>query len=208
MDNKPGGSAPVPSKVLDILYGSFGTQSLITACELGIFDTLADQPPMSAKTVAHELGTNEDATSRLLDVLVSLDLLASTGGNEDGNERLYMNAVNAECLTKKSPTGFVNRIVEHFSLEMPLVQCLTNAVREGTNRWAQVLNVPEDEVLKSLFGSPERVMHVMRLMRGYVKPIASKFVSCFDLRGFKKMCDLGGMFCNMKTIRIVPSFTP
>ena len=190
----PSDSTPVPLKVLDILHGYYGSQSLVTACELGIFDTLAQHPSLSAKSLAHKLHTNEDATTRLLDILVSLDLLRCTGGNEDGSERLYMNTANVECLTKKSPSGFVNYVIQQ-PVIINMSRFLTNAVREGTNRLKDVFNISDkEEVFEQIYNSREELVKFMQLMSGISKPVAPIFVSCFNLSGFKRMCDLGGLY--------------
>lgn len=58
------------------------SEVLFAACELGVFDLLAEAPgPLSSAAVAAGLGTSPEGTELLLDTCVSLKLLrVDTGG--------------------------------------------------------------------------------------------------------------------------------
>lgn len=67
----------------DLGAPSLSSEVLFAACELGVFDLLAEAPgPLSAAAVAAGLGTSPRGTERLLDACVSLKLLRvdTTGG--------------------------------------------------------------------------------------------------------------------------------
>jgi len=127
----------------------------------------------------------------LLDVLVNLELLETHKSDE--GERLYrVNSPLADCLTKASPLGFLNRVKNFQVTERPLFQSLTSAVREGSNRWSHVFNLTEEKVFHNLYNNHDNLMVFLELMQGYVKPTAPNFIAAFDLSRYKQMCDLGG----------------
>ena len=67
-----------PQRLLELINGCWTTQALCATVELGIADTLADQP-MDAATLARRAGTDSQATARLLRALVSLGVCECHG---------------------------------------------------------------------------------------------------------------------------------
>jgi hypothetical protein len=59
--------------LLDLIHGCWTTQALCAAVELGVVDALATMP-LEAAATAQRLGTDRDATARLLQALVSLGI--------------------------------------------------------------------------------------------------------------------------------------
>jgi acetylserotonin N-methyltransferase len=186
----PSSVAPIPQKVFDILHGFCASQTLFTACELGIFDVLHTAGvPQSADKIAQQLSTNQDATCRLLDVLVSLELLVK---HTTTDETLYSNSPSAHCLTKSSPMGYRARVMHIKRLHVPLISNLTSAVREGHNQWKRTFKTSSDDIFKNVCANQEMLISFFDGMRGYVKPAATNFMIAFDLSRFQRMCDLGG----------------
>lgn len=75
-----------------------GGQIFLTAIELGIFTKLIE--PKSAKNLAEELGTDSRLTARILDVLVSLEVL-------EKREEIYITSpMLAPFLLEGSPASF------------------------------------------------------------------------------------------------------
>ena len=183
----------IPRKLHDIFHGYFATQCMLTACELEIFDSLADRQ-WSAKDLSQTLSTNEQATAKLLDALVGMELLEVQ--QTDQEEHVYSNSPFAACLTKSNPSGFLQRVKYFHVQERPLIQNLTSAVQEGTNRWKKAFNMGEEKIFDNIYNNKENLSMFMKLMRGYSKPTAPSFVSCFDLSRFKNVCDLGGEALN------------
>ena len=187
--------SPIPHKVVDILHGLLVSQSLFSACELGIFDVLQTAGvPQSASKIAEQLSANQDATSRLLDVLVSLELLVKQTDAED--KPVYSNSPLAHCLTKSSPGAFHARVIHFEKFFVPLSSNLTNAVLEGRNQLPRTLNTSCNDIFKNVMENQEVLMDFIHRMRGSVKPAAASFMTAFDLNRFPKMCDLGGRFLN------------
>jgi hypothetical protein len=61
-----------------LAIAGWSAQALFAANELGVFELLARQGPLAPDEVASELGTDADATGRLLGALAAVDLLVHT----------------------------------------------------------------------------------------------------------------------------------
>ncbi len=82
-----------------------GGQIFLTAIELGIFTKLIE--PKSAKNLAEELGTDSRLTARILDVLVSLEVL-------EKREEIYITSpMLAPFLLEGSPASFRSLSFSH-----------------------------------------------------------------------------------------------
>ena len=94
--------SPIPSKLQELIYAFRESKALFAACDLGIFDLLHESDaPQSAKDISSKMSTNVDATTRLMDTLVALELLEKT---KQGESCLYSNTeMSRQFLTKSSP---------------------------------------------------------------------------------------------------------
>jgi 3-hydroxy-5-methyl-1-naphthoate 3-O-methyltransferase len=79
-----------------LALGGWAAQALFVATELGIFDHLNRLGPSTAKEIAAELGTDDEATRRLLGALVASGLLEHPGdrfANSDAAQELLISGV-------------------------------------------------------------------------------------------------------------------
>ena len=181
-----GSGSPIPRKIVDLMHGYCASQALFSACELGIFDALyVAGVPQSAKTLSEQLSTDENATSRLLDVLAHIELVVKHGGS-DGP--LYSITKEAYCLTSSSPSNLKGFITLCLHTAYPLLGNLTSAIRDGGSQWQRTFNVPSEDD----FYDEEMKIGFLEAMRGISGPGAHSCVSAFDLSRFETMCDLGG----------------
>jgi len=172
------------------MHGFCASQALFAGCELGIFDALhAAGAPQSAKTLSKKLCTNEEATSRLLDVLANIELLVKHAGTD---EPRYANTNEAQWLTDSSPSNVKGFIKLRVQTSYPLCGNLSSAVRDGSSQWQRTFNESSEETFKCLFANEDKTIQFLEAMRGITRPGARFCVSAFDLSRFKRMCDLGG----------------
>jgi len=127
-------SFAVSDKIMYLIHVYRASQALFTACDLGIFDILhTSSIPLSAQVISQNLSSNPDATTRLLDSLVSLELLEKA---KQGDLWLYNNTTIANrFLTKSSRESLVDFIAINNKIEYPMFTNLASAVREGTTQW-------------------------------------------------------------------------
>ena len=182
-------ASPVPDKIAHLIHGYRASQALLTACDLGIFDTL-HKSPLSAIDISKILTSNLDATSRLLDALVGLEMLEKTG---QGDVWLYNNTTMAtKFLTSFGPNSLVDYISLNHKIEYPMFANLTTAVREGKTQWIKTFGKTSEELWKELYGTEKSSLRFIGAMH------SSSFHGCYavaealDLSEFTSCCDLGG----------------
>ncbi|MEO1074851.1 MAG: class I SAM-dependent methyltransferase [Bacteroidota bacterium] len=98
-------------------------RALMTACEIGLFDALADTP-RTPEALAADLGTDPAATAALLDVLVALRYLQRDG------DALRLTRRARRWLTSASPTTLVHSLAFRRD-EWAWLAGLTDFVRSG-----------------------------------------------------------------------------
>lgn len=80
----------IPDKLQNLIFAFRESQALFAAYELGIFGLLHDfKTLLSAEDIAAKIEADSDATARLMDTLVALELLEKT--QEDATSWLYSN---------------------------------------------------------------------------------------------------------------------
>ena len=175
------------------MHGFCASQALFVACDLGIFDALHEaKEPQSAKQLSQKLSTDHNATSRLLNVLVNIDLLEKHAGNEDEKEDCYTNTDDAKWLTNSHESSFAGLILHRMKTSYPLCGNLRRAVQHGSNQWKSTFTDSSKDTFTSLYEEDERKVNFLDAMRGLTRAGAKLFVSVFDLSGFNPMYDLGG----------------
>ena len=148
---------------------------ILTAAELDIFSNL-DIIPLSAAELALVLDLDGRATTRILDCLVTFDLL-------EKNNNKYKTTEGGSFLSSLHPQSILPSVQHSVRLWNTWSQ-LTATVREGSNPLLQPLGgetVPDEERI-AFIGA----MHVAA--RRTSNEIAGKY----DLHPFKKMLDIGG----------------
>ncbi len=149
-----------------ITSGYTVSRILFTASNYRVFDCL--EKPMTAKGLAKRLSIDPRATEIFLDSLVSLDFLRKSGNK-------YQNTKTSSLLLVRGKPYYQGDILAHHD--------------SLWDRWSDL-----DSVLKTGMpssgtrhhGSFIKGMHNLSVLR------AEKIISSLDLKGVKKVLDLGG----------------
>lgn len=184
-------SSVVPDKITHLIHAYRASKALFTACELGIFDMLnASVIPSSAEVISQNMSSNLDATTRLLDSLVALELLEKT---QQGDLWLYKNTTIANCfLTKSSPESLVDFITLNSEIEYPMFGNLTSAIQEGTPQWIKTFGRSSEQLWKEQFSSEAACLRFTGAMHGSSLHGCYAVAKAFDLTAYANCCDLGG----------------
>lgn len=170
--------------ILELIHAFRRSKVLFTAVRLGIFDRLEKEPQTAAR-LARELELNPGALTRLLDACRPLELLTREGD-------LYRNTPAASrALVTTSPDSLVGYIVHSDRSLYPLWGKLDDAVREGTNRWAQVFG-DRASLFDHYFRDPVAMRSFLTGMHGAGQLTSDRVVRAFDLSKFRHLVDLGG----------------
>ena len=184
---------PIPDKIQDLIFAFRESKALFAACELGIFDLLHDsKAPQSAEEIAAKMKTEPDATIRLMDTLVALELLQKT---KQGESWLYTNTKMAsQFLTQSSPDSVYGYIKHSNKLLYPLFGNLESAVRVGSNQWMRTFGLSSEEVWKAEYSTEEARLRFLRARHSTSRHFCHAVVKAFDLSEFHSCCDLGGRY--------------
>ena len=147
---------------------------ILSAAELDFFSKLDDNF-MSAADVANMLGLDKKGTTRLLDCLVTFDLL------EKENNR-YHTTENGSSLSSKNPES-VLPMINHMNAIWENWSCLTDIVKNGSNpKIKPVVDSDTQKDRHAFIGA----MHVA------ARRISKKIAQSYNLSSFKKLLDIGG----------------
>ena len=188
-------SSPMPEKLEKFLDGYQESKVLFAACDFGIFDILHNSSvPQSAADITNMLSSNLDATTRLLDTLVALELLEKT---KQEDEWLYNNSEEAsKFLTTSSPDSQLAIISLHNKVGYPQQGNLESAVIEGRVQWMRTFGKSSEDVFRdALYSNEESVLRFTRTMHNMVFSASYALAKVINLTSFSNCCDLGGKFC-------------
>ena len=159
-----------------LAIGGWSAQALFAANELGVFDVLKDGRAMSASEVADVLGTDPDATARLLGALVAVELLDHDGGR-------YVNSLAAEEHLVPGRPGSMATWVALIGGWNQTFGKLAESVRSGSPA-----EVPEEK----LGQSEEYTRRFIIGMHDYAIGPGRELARHLDLSGRRRLLDPGG----------------
>ena len=173
-----------PTPVLDSLDGFRRSKAMFAALELGVFERLR-RSPARAEAVAAELGLHPDATERLLDTCVGLDLLAKKDG-------VYSNLPAATTyLVRSSPQALVGYIDYSNRVGYKLWGDLETGIRKGIHLWETTFGL-KGNIFDHFFKTEDSKRDFLLGMHGMGLLSSPLVVRAFDLGRFRHLVDLGG----------------
>lgn len=170
------------SRLSEIALGYVGGRALHSACELGVFEALADGP-MTLEAVAGRAGLEPLPCRRLLIVLAHLGLVALADGK-------FRNTVLGQHCTTRSPVDLGPAV--GLSPFDRMCEYLTDALRENGPRWMQAFGTPAEDTFASLYSDPIALRRFAALMDGYSIPQGRLIAESYDFSGHRCLLDVAG----------------
>jgi predicted O-methyltransferase YrrM len=165
---------PTPLDILVQARSYMLSRVILTAAELDLFTRLADQP-VAADEIAAGLGLDERGLTRLLDCLVTQDLIEKKHGR-------YRVTKDGACLASGHPSS-VLPMVQHLGTIWGNWSQLTECMRSGGNPRRRAVSGSTSEAdTRAFIGA----MHVA------ARPTAAAVAESCDLRRFAQLLDIGG----------------
>jgi SAM-dependent methyltransferase/predicted transcriptional regulator len=147
---------------------------ILSAAELDFFSRL-DGNFLSAKELAETSGLDERATTRILDCLITYDLLEKENNRYRTTEKgSQLSSQNRE--SRLPMVKHMNHIWKNWSH-------LTEVIKKGTNPYVRPVVDSESKADRNAFIG---AMHVA------ARRISAKIADAYDLSSFKKLLDIGG----------------
>ena len=152
-----------PTHIMQVGMGFFGSRTLLTAVELGLFTELG-AGKMSGARIAERLGLHPRAIPDFPDALVALGLLRRDG---DGPDALYGNTAETAVFLDKEGANYIGGILEMSSSRLcGFWNNLTEALETGE---------PQNEIKET--GEPIAKKHIEAA--GLLHPVSTAVVDFF-----------------------------
>ncbi len=179
---------PDPAQIMQVGMGFFASKTLLSAVELGVFETLG-RGPLPGAELGTRLGLHPRPAADFLDALVALGFLDRAG---DGAEARYANTrETAAFLDPASPTylgGILrmanSRLYHHWGN-------LTEALRTGQPQNETKTDGSGDPFV-SLYADRSRLAEFLDAMAGTQLGNFRVLAERFDFARFATVCDAGG----------------
>lgn len=150
------------------------SRAILSGAELDLFTRVSARARPAAE-LAGEVGTNERALTRLLDCLVTFDLLRKEGGRYHATER-------GALLSAEHPQSVLPMVLHQATLWRSW-SLLTETVRHGVN--------PRLAELRAARSDAERAAFLLA-MDVVGRDVAREIVRDLDVRGRRRLLDIGG----------------
>jgi hypothetical protein len=174
-------TAPTPEHILQLGLGFWGSKTLLSAVELGVFSALANRG-LDAETLQQQLGLHPRGTRDFLDALVALGMLEREGDD-------YRNTPETEVFLDRAKPSYVGGLLEMANDRLyPHWGSLTEGLRTGQ---------PQNEVktggnfFEVLYQDPQQLGQFLRAMTGMSTGTAIAIARKFPWEKYHSFVDAG-----------------
>ena len=174
---------PSPEKILELGFAFWGSKTLLSAIELGLFTELA-KAPASAPELQQRLKLHPRSARDFFDALVALGML-----ERDDAGRYRNTPATAQFLDRAKP-GYIGGMLEMCNQRLyRFWGGLTEGLKTGE---------PQNEVrhggpdlFDAIYKDQASLEHFLRAMTGISRPTAQAIAAKFPWREAKSFCDIG-----------------
>ena len=145
-----------PERILQLGLAFWGSKTLLSAVELGVFSALADGPA-EAEELRERLGLHERSARDFLDALVALGMLERTDGR-------YANTAETGLFLDRAKPSYVGGLLEMANHRLyPFWGWLTEALQTGE---PQNEARTGDDFFAAIYADPDRLREFLHAMSG------------------------------------------
>jgi SAM-dependent methyltransferase len=175
-------SQPAPDMILQLGLGFWGSKTLLSACELGLFSALAAGPltleELSSRFQLHPRGARD-----FLDALVALKMLDRDGGR-------YANTPATDLYLDAAKPTYLGGLLEMASARLyPFWGSLTQALRTGEPQ--NEAKVGGHNFFAALYADPVRLEGFLKAMTGLSLGAAKAIAEKFPWAEYRTFADVG-----------------
>lgn len=170
-----------PDRIMQLGFGFWGSKTLLTAVELGLFTELAKKS-LDAKTLTKRLKLHSRSALDFFDTLVALGMLKRTGSR-------YANTPETALFLDRAQPSYAGGMLEMVNTRLyPFWGSLTEALRTGK---------PQNEVktgedfFGTLYADPRRLEGFLKAMTGLSQGTARAIARRFPWKHYRSFVDIG-----------------
>lgn len=175
--------AVTPDRIMQLGLGFWGSKTLLSAIEIGLFTELANGP-LNAAELAGRLGLHSRSARDFFDALVSLGMLERDG------ER-YRNTAATDQFLVRGKLSYIGGMLEMANERLyPFWGSLTAGLRTG---------LPQNEMktggaglFEAVYGDPDRLRLFLGGMTGLSMGASRAIAEKFPWSNYKTVVDVGG----------------
>jgi hypothetical protein len=174
-------TVPSPDQIMQLGLGFWGSKTLLSAIELGLFTELATGP-LDAASIAGRLQLHSRGTRDFLDALVALGMLQRENGR-------YGNTPESDLFLDRRKPSYIGGLLEMANQRLyPFWGSLTEALKTGQ---------PQNEAkqggnpFEALYADPSRLRQFLSAMTGISLGTAQAIASKFPWRNYQTFVDIG-----------------
>jgi hypothetical protein len=174
-------NAVTPDAILQLGFAFWGSKTLLSAVELGVFTALA-QGPQDGDALARRLGLHPRSARDFLDALVALRMLERDGSS-------YRNTEAGDLFLDRNKPSYVGGMLEMGNQRLyPFWGALTEALRTGE---------PQNEARRgedffaTLYADPARLEGFLKAMTGISLGAARAIAEKFPWQKYRSFIDVG-----------------
>jgi hypothetical protein len=174
--------APTPAQIMQLGLGFWGSKTLLSAIEVGVFTDLA-KAPRDASTLASRLGLHSRGALDFFDALVALGML-------ERNQGVYSNTPETDLFLDRAKPTYIGGILEMANARLyAFWGSLTEGLRTGRpqNETKHGSANPFDE----LYRDPQGLRGFLAAMTGISMPAARAIAEKFPWARYATFCDVG-----------------
>jgi hypothetical protein len=180
-------SSVTPDHILQTGMGFWGSKTLLSAVELGLFTRLGDKA-MTGEELAAALGLHARANPDFFDALLALGFLARDG---EGPAARYRNTPETATFLDKTRPAYVGGILEMANARLyRFWGDLTTALKTGKPQ--NEMKDGGESMFGELYADPARLEQFMDAMTGVSTGNFVALAEKFDFSKYKTLCDVGG----------------
>ena len=170
-----------PDRIMQLGMGFWGSKTLLSAIEIGLFTELA-KGPLSLSAVAERLTLHPRSARDFLDALVALGMLQRTGDR-------YANTPETDRYLDKTKPSYMGGILEMANARLyRFWGGLTEALRTGQQ---QNESKTGEDFFGALYADPVRLEGFLKAMTGLSLGAAQAIAARFPWKDYRTFMDIG-----------------
>ena len=176
------GAGPTPEGIMQLGMGFWGSKTLLSAVELGVFSELAALGATDGDALRQRLGLHDRSWRDFLDALVALGVLTR-------NEGSYANSREADVFLDREKPSYIGGLLEMANARLyPFWGSLTEGLRTGE---------PQNEaksggdLFAAVYADPARLRQFARAMTGVSAGAAAALAAKFPWERYHTLLDVG-----------------
>jgi hypothetical protein len=170
-----------PDPIMQLGLAFWGSKTLLSAVELGLFTTLA-RGPLTRETLRAELGLQQRGSTDFFDALVSLGMLERSG-------KEYSNTPATDLFLDRNKPSYIGGMLEMANARLyPFWGSLTEALRTGHPQNEAKVG---ENFFAALYHNPHRLRQFLHAMTGISMGAALAIAEKFPWDRHHSVIDIG-----------------